>query len=281
MPSLVKLFGNHVDAWGLTFTIGSLALVLHQRFTADAIALVVAITICYWLGFAVNDYFDAPFDAHDARKATHNFFVTYPIAQRWFVAAVLLIAAPTFTLFAYFGAAGVVIFGVGLFVLWAYSAPPLRFKSRPGLDLATHAVFVQTFPYFVCLYLLQLPWTPLDWLLLSLFLLGSLSAQLEQQARDYELDCRFDRTFTTRFGLGTTAALLRATTIILIVNVAWHLLSGVIPDVLVPFGLICIPLVGHRLIRDIREPRSEKLIRLTLIAVLAYASVIWGGEFLL
>ena len=54
----------------------------------------------------------------------------------------------------------------------------MRLKSRPGLDLVTHGFFVLTFPYLMALLLVELSWTRLDWLLLGLVFLASVSGQL-------------------------------------------------------------------------------------------------------
>jgi 4-hydroxybenzoate polyprenyltransferase len=48
--------------------------------------------------------------------------------------------------FGQFGWIGWLLWVVSCFIAWAYSAPPLRLKMRPGFDLLTHAMFVQTFP---------------------------------------------------------------------------------------------------------------------------------------
>jgi hypothetical protein len=84
--------------------------------------------------------------------------------------------------------AGWLLWLVSGLVAWAYSAPPLRLKMRPGLDLLTHALFVQTFPYVVSLVLIRARWGLLDWVLLAILFLASLTAQLEQQARDFVVD---------------------------------------------------------------------------------------------
>ena len=275
MPRLVKLFWNHMDAWGLTLMIGGGCLLLHDQFTALGVALVIAITLVYWLGFAVNDYFDAPMDALDSKKATGNPFVG--VSQRELYGFILvggMILALVALFFFSFGWRGVVVTALGSIIVFGYSAPPLRLKSRPGFDLLTHAVFVESFPYFVCLFLLDITWTPLDRALLSVFLLASLAAQLEQQARDYELDRRSETNFTVRFGRHTTLLLLKIITALLILVGSGYLLAGVFPVLMIPFGLILLPVLLHRFMRGPDTPRSEQLVRTTLLAAMAYAGVL-------
>jgi 4-hydroxybenzoate polyprenyltransferase len=276
MLANLKLFTSHADAWGTTLLISSTPLLLHGRADLHAWSLVIAITVGYWLGFAVNDYFDAPHDAHEPRKAARSFFVGRQPSRAALLIGTAAVTLALFGVFASFGLRGIAMFALAFAVLWAYSAPPLRLKSRPGLDLLTHAMFVQTFPYTIPLVLLQIEPLPLDYGLISLFLLTSLTAQLEQQARDYEVDCLTDRNFTTRFGLGTTTALLRGLTVGLLVYVVVLAFSGVFPPELTPFGIICLPMFAHRLIRGIHQPRSEWLFRLTLLTALGYAGWLWG-----
>src|SRR5579859_5729371 len=79
---LGRLFGNHFDAWGITFCITTLCLALHGALTRNNLVLTVAITLTAWLAFATNDYWDAPFDRAEATKAGRNFFAHHPISRR-------------------------------------------------------------------------------------------------------------------------------------------------------------------------------------------------------
>ncbi len=106
--------------------------------------------------------------------------------------------------------------------MWSYSAPPMRLKSRPGLDVVTHGFFVLTFPYVMALLLVELSWTRLDWLLLGLVFLASSAGQLNQQIRDFDVDSCTDRNFTTTVGIKTSILWLKVTTVltVLIASVA-------------------------------------------------------------
>ncbi len=271
----LKLLTNHMDAWGLAFGLSALALVLHSSFSPRGVALALSVTLCYWLGFALNDYFDADYDRHDGRKAVSNFFARHHVPRRWLWTGLLIASALSFAVFAAFELRGLLLYGLGYVVMWAYSAPPLRLKSRPVADLLVHAGFVETYPYFVMLSLLGLTVTPLDKAMLLIFVLTSLTAQLEQQLRDYRLDSSYDSNFTTRFGPRVTGRLLRSVSVLLIIMVLLGIASGLIPAILLPFGLIMLPIMLHRLIRSVDQPRSEALIRLALIVALLYTSFLW------
>lgn len=255
-----KLISNHMDAWQVALVIAALPLLIHETVRWETAVLVLAIGGGYWFAFALNDYFDAPFDALDRQKAARNFFVHWPIAG-W---KLLLFSAVLLTLiaaaYAQFGWHGWLFWGVSCLVAWAYSAPPLRLKMRPGLDLLTHALFVQTFPYVVCLALIQAAWSLLDWVLLAILFLASLTAQLEQQARDFTVDLQVGRTFATKVGRQRVIQVLRWTTAVCLLVALIAVLNGMIPWFLLPFGVIGLPALLHRFWRQPEAPRSERLV---------------------
>ncbi len=276
-----QLLFNHKDAWGVTLGITLVCLISHQdqpeAISFSSALLAAAITVAYWLGFAVNDYCDADYDRLDPEKAARNFFVAVRPRRRtllFFISLILL--AIVFILYPY-GWRGAFAFFLSAFIVWAYSAQPLRLKKRPGIDLIVHAVFVQTYPYFLCLFLLQLEINALDTVLLPLFLLSSLAAQLEQQARDYELDRKTEGNFTTRFGQVNTVRMLRLCTAAIIAVFVGGLISGAIPIYLVPLGMIVLPVLLHRYTRAANRPRSEGLVTVTTILGLLYTGgiVLW------
>ncbi|MFQ3534691.1 MAG: UbiA family prenyltransferase [Aggregatilineales bacterium] len=253
------LLVNHLDAVVLTFVIGALCLLLHDALNGQTFFLLIGMALVAWLAFAYNDLCDAPYDAQDPKKRYRNFFTRQGSLRYWYVAAPLALSVALLS-FLQFSERGLLLIGIALVALWAYSAPPLRLKSRPLFDLITHALFVQTFPYFICLFLIGTTWQPIDYLLLTLFFLSSLSAQLEQQARDYKVDRRTDRNFTTQTGLRTTVYLLRLSTALLVALSVCGALFGIIPPILYPLGLVAVPLIWHRFMRRGSQPRSERLV---------------------
>src|SRR5690606_36053575 len=157
-PLIFKLISNHMDPWQVALVIATLPLLIHGAIRRETAVLALAIGVGYWCAFALNDYFDAPFDRLDEQKAQRNFFVQQP-TPRWLVAvfSVVLLAVVA-AAFAPFGPLGWLLWLVSCLVAWAYSAPPLRLKMRPGLDLLTHALFVQTFPYVMSMVLIRASW---------------------------------------------------------------------------------------------------------------------------
>lgn len=261
--SFLRLLLSHLDAWQVALAIASLALFLHDAFSRRTAVLLLAVTVGYWLAFTINDYFDAPYDARDPRKAGRNFFTQYRLPRAVAAPALLLVAAGMIYAFGQFGARGLFLLALCTFVMIGYSAPPFRFKDRPGLDLLVHAVFVETLPYLMVLILIDATWTTIDLAILTITFLASLTAQLEQQLRDYRVDTDTARTFTTLVGYGPARGLLQALTILLLLFGAAHIVAGTFPPVLIPIGLIAAPAMFHRLIRKPTAQRSERLVILS------------------
>jgi lycopene elongase/hydratase (dihydrobisanhydrobacterioruberin-forming) len=141
------------------------------------------------------------------------------------------------------------LFAIWLAIMWAYSAPPLRIKGRPGLDLLVHGLFVETFPYWTCLYLTGVGWGAFNYAILTLLFLASLTARLEQQVRDFEIDRRYERTFATMVGRTPAFRLLQLCTALLGGVGISAVLTGIIPWRFAPLGLIGLPVLLHRFCR--------------------------------
>lgn len=279
LPTLraaAKLSLNHMDAWGTTLIVSALALLNHNAFSPRTLLLVLALTTGYWLAFVLNDYFDAPFDAADQGKARRNFFVQHALGKGRALLVSVFVTVLIGTAFLQFGLRGLLTLALSLFVMWGYSAPPLRFKSRPGVDLLIHAIFVETYPYLVVLVLIGAAWQPLDYVLLAVLFLSSAAAQLEQQLRDFEVDSRTGRTFATSIGRRPTRWLLRLDTALLTLVFVLNVVNGTIPPYIAVFGLITLPVMLSRLLRRRGDSRPEKL-----VLALATTALLYMGALLL
>ncbi|MCP5101304.1 MAG: UbiA family prenyltransferase [Chloroflexi bacterium] len=274
-PSYTQLIFNHVDAWQVATIIAALALLLHDAVTPATFMLLPAIGTGYWLAFALNDYFDAPFDATDQNKANRNFFVNYSIQP--YAIRILFGGITTLLLiiFAQFGRWGISFLGLSYFAMWAYSAPPLRLKNKPGFDLLMHTLFVQTYPYILCLTLIRAEWTRLDIAIVAIVFLASLTAQIEQQVRDYETDRQHERNFTILAGITWSLRILKGITAVLIVTAFIFVITGTIPWFLLPFGIISLPAMLHRFLRKDSTPRSERLVVISTTIGFLYTGLIF------
>ncbi|KAA3665179.1 MAG: hypothetical protein DWQ04_01930 [Chloroflexi bacterium] len=272
--AVVTLFTNHMDAWVVTAVISLTALIIHNQLSPRSLLLLVAMAGLCWFGFALNDFYDAPFDALDEKKADSNFFVHFPGIAKYGKA--LFLSSGVLLVFAFlpFGLRGVAVLFLLFGVAWAYSAPPLRVKSRPGWDLLMHVTFVESFPFAATLFILQLPWMGVDFFAVCLLMMVSLAAQLEQQARDFEVDSQCEQNFTITVGLSTTQRLLKIITAMTILLVIIGAISGVIPAPFIPFFVIGAPSFLHRFVRRPSQPRSERLVNVSVITGGVYAAVL-------
>lgn len=275
---------KRIDAWGVTYVITASVLVIHDALRLQTWLLVTAVTANYWLGYWLNDYFDAGHDSQDEHKARQNLFVQQPGARR----LVLIVAGAVFGIsalvFLSFGWRGMLVLLMNFLVMWAYSAPPLRLKSRPGLDLLTHALFVQTWPYFICMWLTGSIWTPFDGILLGILFLSSLSGQLNQQVRDFEVDSRTDTNFATRVGLAKTMLLLKVCASAALVLGALALINGSVPWHFLPLGLLALPKTAHQIRHRLhRTDRTfpRRLLYISMSLALLYTSMLMLLEWTL
>jgi 4-hydroxybenzoate polyprenyltransferase len=155
------------------------------------IALLIVFSAQIFL-FASNDYFDRDVDALDPKKKMRNPVcdgrVTLPGVRA------LLIVSGIIPLVAaiYFGIWAFVYTAFAMFIFYFYTAPPLRFKNKVGLDVLSHGVFVNTFPYFFCLIALN-DFSIGTMFLLSAIMMRSTMAQMLQEIRDYEIDRQVEK----------------------------------------------------------------------------------------
>ncbi len=271
---MLRLWFNHVDAWGATLVIALLAMILHHQLTPQHALLAVALGLGYWLAFALNDYFDAPFDAQDPRKAGRNYFAISGRENGRFLTLAVLSALLITAVFLSYGTPGTALLLLGLLIMWAYSAPPLRLKNIPIIDLLTHTLFVETFPYTVTVILTGGLWQAVDYFILLMLALASLTAQLEQQLRDYDLDKETGGTFATWAGKQTTNRLLKLSTAVLIGTAVTAVATQQIPLWLIPFGLIALPALTHRFLRPPHHPRSERLVLFSVAIGIGYMALL-------
>jgi 4-hydroxybenzoate polyprenyltransferase len=277
MKRFFALWLNHFDAWGSTLVIASAYMIAHGHRGPSAFWLLLAMGVAAWLAFAINDYFDSGQDSADARKAARNFFVGNPMPK---AALMLLFGLPTlFVLlaFAQYGWLGMGLIAVAFFAMVAYSARPLRLKARPGLDLLTHTIFIETSPYLASLILLgggQA--TAFDVAVLVMLALSSLAAQLEQQLRDYPTDKLTNTNFTVCYGPPAARTLLRAATLLLVLWGGFQFGRGVFLPQWWPIGLFVLPLLLHRLFNRQQQGRPEALLYLCLAGALLYMAWLWG-----
>lgn len=267
------------DAWGLAAVITAVCLLVHDAVSGWSLALLAAISLMYWFGYAVNDWFDADDDANDPAKVGLNYFVDYPLAKAPFLGMVLATVVAIALVFSHWGFQGLGLFALYFVIMWSYSSPPFRFKHVPGVDLLMHAAFALTYPYLLCLVLLDLDVRRFDWLALVLLFVASLGAQLEQQLRDHDIDAQTGRTFTTAVGPDQAALLLRLSSVAVVGLAIAAVLVAASPLLLSPLLLLVVPTIALRLGFAAQHGRPTFLNGYLVAVALSYCLVlmIWSA----
>ncbi len=274
--TLLRATLHRIDAWGVAFVVAGTALVVHREVRIETLGLAFAIALMYWVAYTVNDFFDAPYDAQDPRKASTNVFVARPESARaiaWMLAGASL---AVLAIFARFG--GPALWMLAIFVAFssAYSAPPARLKDRPGLDLLIHGVFVLTWAYPSCLVALGVRWTTTDALIVALCFLASVGGQLRQQLRDFEVDARTARTFAVTVGARPALILHRIVQMLVVAVFGAGLAGGHVPVRLLPLGLAVAPSLVESLIPARVRARSMAITYVAFGSALAYLCVLFA-----
>ncbi len=200
--------------WMIAFSLVFFAFVpniyrIHEVMTMDYIlqmlstppiyvALIVVFTAQIFL-FASNDYFDRQIDALDMKKRHRNPVCNGSVTPQAVRGLLVMTGIIPLALSLYFNFLAFLFTAFSLFVFYFYTAKPLRFKSKIGLDVLSHGVLINTFPYLFCLVAL------LDFSIGALFLLVALMmrsaiAQILQEVRDYEVDKKVERNTVVALG---------------------------------------------------------------------------------
>lgn len=188
IPNIHRIY-NRITVENLTdlFTSSSLYLALIVVFSAQIFL------------FASNDYFDRHIDALDEKKRLRNPICNGRVTSKgvW----VLLVATAIISLAAslFFSFFAFLFTAFALFIFYFYTAEPLRFKNKVGLDVFSHGIFINTFPYFFCLVALW-DFSKGAVFLLVILMMRSAIAQLLQEIRDYEVDKKVERNTVVALG---------------------------------------------------------------------------------
>ncbi len=189
-------FIPHIYRINDRITIGDLT----DLFTSAPLYLALVVVFAAQIfGFAGNDYFDRHIDALDEKKRLRNPLCSGRATGKdvWALliatSIISLIVSLVFSFFAFLFTA------FALFVFYFYTAEPLRFKSKVGLDVLSHGIFINTFPYFFCLVALW-DFSSGAVFLLAVLMMRSAIAQLLQEIRDYEVDKKVERNTVVALG---------------------------------------------------------------------------------
>jgi 4-hydroxybenzoate polyprenyltransferase len=208
LKTYLKLF--RAKDWRGYFLMATLGFLIARGFLfpfKDIILFYLIIFLLLAFGFATNECFGLKEDKYQKKRIN-------PVVSREinFERALSLSILPGIfgvALSATFGQKAFLFSLTGALIGFFYSAPPLRTKSRPGLDLISHGLFAGVFLFVLPFLIFNYPLTLFHYLItFSIFYL-SLTLELRNHLEDYEGDKKAGlRTFVCVFGYQNSARLL-------------------------------------------------------------------------
>ncbi|MDR7273646.1 UbiA prenyltransferase family protein [Catenuloplanes atrovinosus] len=252
---------------GLVLATGSLT--PHDRWRAGLTLLVIGPLI--WAAvLAHNDLHDLPTDRINPRKTGAGAVSPRTLQAYALVAAIAALGAaallgPLFEL----GVAAVLALG------WAYSAPPLRLKARPGADVLVNALVVGVVAPLGGWSIARDPWT-FPWPFALLGLLFAAAFYLPTTVMDRPADLRAGyTTIAVRYGVNGAYRLgLSLWSLALGVSLACASMNVVIPVSTLPYQLLLVPVLLGAYAWLTRSPSIPKLAVLALIFALPSAGFV-------
>jgi len=141
---------------------------------------------CLAFGFSINDCFDTKEDVYNRTK--DNPLITQKISFKKSLFFSLLIGVFALALSAFLGLKIFLFCLAGLIIGFFYSAPPIRFKSRPFLDLISHGFFAGVFLFILPLLISGMEITRIYWVIAFYIFYISITLEMRNHLEDYSSD---------------------------------------------------------------------------------------------
>jgi len=200
-----------VPNWRGYFLMASFGFLIAKGFLfsfKDIIIFYAIILLFLAFGFSVNDCFDTKEDEY--KKDSVNPIVKKEIIFKKALFLSILLGILGLTLSAVFGLKVLLFSLAGVLLSFFYSAPPLRTKSRPLIDLISHGLFAGAFLFFLPLLIFNSELTLFHYLITFSIFYFSITLELRNHLEDYETDKKAGlRTFVCVVGFEGSEKLLR------------------------------------------------------------------------
>ena len=179
----------------------------------DIIIFYAIVLLLLAFGFSINDCFDTKEDKYKNQKA--NPLVSKEISFKNSLVLSLLPGVLGLSLSIIFNFKVFLFSLAGAAIGFFYSAPPLRMKSRPLLDLVSHGLFAGALLFFLPLLIFSPELTIIHYLISASIFYFSVMAELRNHLEDYETDKKAGlRTTVCVLGYKNSQSLLRYLTIL-------------------------------------------------------------------
>ncbi|OBB96772.1 UbiA prenyltransferase family protein [Mycobacterium sp. 852002-40037_SCH5390672] len=223
------------------------------------IVLSVTGSMCWLFSFLLNDIYDLPADRDNPRRQKS------PLVRGWISPRAARTIAALSAMLAIVGAVAcgrdfVIVAAAWLFIGWAYSAPPLRLKNRPGLDTFACAIAVGAFAPALG-WAAAKPLAELPWAIPVLGVASIVAIYIPATISDYETD-RANGVQTVAVRLGRDKAYwigFGGNVVVFLVTTALDSMDSIVPRRMLPIqvtgGLIMMTLY-HILLHRQHDQRA-------------------------
>ena len=193
---------SRIKDWRAYFLIALFGFLISKGFLfplREIIIFWIVVILFLAFGFSINECFDTKEDKYHPEK--ENLLVSKKISFRKGLAFSIFLGISGLSLSAAFGLK-IFLFCLAAFLLgFFYSAPPIRFKGRPFLDLLSHGLFAGALIFFFPILIFNKKLNFLHYLIgFSIFYL-SVMAELRNHLEDYKTD--------KKAGLKTAVSILK------------------------------------------------------------------------
>lgn len=187
--------------------------------------MIVGFLGVYFSAFLINELVDSyDIDLHGDRDKG---ITRHGVSRKFTLGAFLATAAAGISILSFLGLAWAGL--AGFLILFAYSAPIIRLKSRPFVELAVVTLGCALLPYIAYYNFLGLAFTWREILVMIFFSLGFPAIQLVNEGADIDAD--------RQAGIKTTAVILGERNTLILIEIL-SLTSAIV-------GLITMFLTGH------------------------------------
>jgi len=208
--------------------------------------------------FAINNYFDADSDRENPRRRKINAIASGRISKQTAVFLIIISAIIPLIVSIFFKFEIFVFCGFLLFLGWAYSARPFRFKGRLVMDVIWH--FLGFFTYVIWGSLIAGSIGLISWLAAISIGAFSLVGQVENHIYDYSFDKKSGtKTLAVWLGLNKAKIILTILAFLHLILLIPLILLYTISYYITILSTIIIAALGLLFLKQKKEPLSTQM----------------------
>lgn len=221
--------------------------------------------------FSINNYYDAESDRINPRRKDFNAIASGKVSKKLGIYLNLMLVIIPLAVSLLYKLEVFLLCILFLFWMWIYSSPPLRLKSRPGLDIIWH--FFAFIIFVIWGSLIAGNIALINWLAAISIGAFSLIGQVENHIYDYSFDKESGtKTFAVWIGLEKTKKILTILSIIHIILLIPLMLLYTISYYITIVIVLIIAFIGAIFLKQKKKKLSSKMF------FIKYSTNIIGGS---